>query len=186
MKFDCLKVAGKLDSVHVICPMNGGYKATLSIDSVRIPNVQLTNKIYEELEEGENITLYGIFKNSKSKEKNIGVIYGLQKQSGEKMFATSLRLLAPMMLAVYAAIAFCLVFAIGFFVSWIPVAYIFGRTSPGEFIHHSVVFALVEGALAAAFFLWKALALISVTNDPESWQSMQPALLSNRFSKFHK
>lgn len=186
MKFDCLKVSGKLDFVHVISPMKGGYRTTISIDGVKIPNVQLTNKFYEELDAGENVTLYGLFKNSKKKEKNDGVVYGLRKASGEKMFATHFRFLVPMMLTVYAAIAFCFVFVLGWIASTVPVIWLYGKDDIDGFMYHTTVFALVEACLAAGFYLWRAWVLLSVTNDPEAWASMEPATLSTRFSKFHK
>lgn len=49
--------------------MNGGYKAKVSIDGSVIPNLTLTNKIYEELEVGQNVTFYGMFKNSSKKKR---------------------------------------------------------------------------------------------------------------------
>lgn len=69
MKFDCVKVSGKLDYVRSVIPTKGGYKAKLSIDGSVIPNLILTNKIYEELEVGQSVMLYGMFKNSSKKEK---------------------------------------------------------------------------------------------------------------------
>jgi hypothetical protein len=186
MKFDCLKVSGKLDFVHVVQPMSNGYKTTISIDGVKIPNVQLTNTFYEELEAGEDVTLYGIFKNYKKKENNTGIIYGIAKMNGEKMFATHFRFLVPMMLTVYAAIAFCLVFVLGWLASTVPVVWLYGKDDIDGFIYHTTVFALVEACLAAGFYLRRAWVMLSVTNDPESWNVMSSAMLSSRFSKFHK
>ncbi len=54
MKFDCVKVTGKIDYVRSVTPKNGGYTATVSIDGAVIPKLQMTNKLYEELEVGEN------------------------------------------------------------------------------------------------------------------------------------
>lgn len=69
MKFDCVKVSGKLDFIRSVDPMNGGYKVKVSIDEAVIPNLQVSNKLYEELDVGESVTLYGLFKRSKDKEK---------------------------------------------------------------------------------------------------------------------
>jgi len=69
MKFDCVKVSGKIDYVRSVDRMNGGHKAKVSIDGAVIPNLQVSNKLYEELEVGENVTLYGLFKRSNDKEK---------------------------------------------------------------------------------------------------------------------
>lgn len=62
MKFDCVKVSGKVDYVRSVDRMNGGHKAKVSIDGAVIPNLQVSNKLYEELEAGESVTLYGLFK----------------------------------------------------------------------------------------------------------------------------
>ncbi|WWL45125.1 hypothetical protein V5O39_04010 [Pseudomonas parakoreensis] len=69
MKFDCVKVSGKVDYVRSVDRMNGGHKATVSIDGAVIPNLQVSNKLYEELEVGESVTLYGLFKRNNEKKK---------------------------------------------------------------------------------------------------------------------
>ncbi|MGY2275953.1 hypothetical protein ACW9IW_32325, partial [Pseudomonas azotoformans] len=66
MKFDCVKVSGKVDYVRSVDRMNGGHKAKVSIDGAVIPNLQVSNKLYEELEVGESVTLYGLFKRNKA------------------------------------------------------------------------------------------------------------------------
>jgi len=184
MKFDCVKVSGTLDYVRSVMPMNGGYKAKISIDGSIIPNLTLTNKIYEELEVGQSVTLYGMFKNSSKKEKNIGVIYGVQKESGEKMFATSFRLMVPMILAGAAALAFCMVFLIGWFPSLFALIFLFGQDQ--SYIYNATVVTIFEAGLVALFFLWRAWVIFSATSRPESWEIIAPSTLSSRFSKFHK
>lgn len=184
MKFDCAKVSGKLDYVRSVIPMKGGYKATVSIDGSVIPNLQLTSKLYEELEVGENVTLYGIFKNNSKKEKNLGILYGLQKQSGEKMFATQYRFMVPIILAVTAAIAFCMVFLVGWFPSLFAVIFFGGQDQ--NYMYNTTVLTIVEAGLVALFFLWRAWVMFSATSNPESWDVIAPSTLSNRFSKFHK
>lgn len=103
MKFDCVKFSGKVDYVRHTDRISGGYKANVSINGAVIPKLQLTNKLYDELEAGENVTLYGVFKNKRKKEENDGFIYGLQKESGEKMFATHYRYQVPIFMAFTAA-----------------------------------------------------------------------------------
>lgn len=185
MKFDCAKVSGKVDYVRSVTPINGGYKATVVIDGAALPNLQLSNKLYEELNVGENVTLYGIFRKSGKKEKNDGVLYGLQTQAGEKMFATHYRYQVPLLLAFFAVISFCVVFVVGWFVSVYPVIYLFDN-SGGAFMYNNTAVALVEASIAAGFFLWRAWIMFSATSDPEAWESIAPATLSSRFSKFHK
>lgn len=184
MKFDCLKVAGKVDYIRSVVPMNGGYKATVSIDGAVIPNLQLTNKIYDELEVGEDVALYGIFKCSSKKENNLGVLYGLKKENGEKMFATSFRFMVPMILVGAAAISFCLTFLVGWFLSLFVVVFLGGENQ--DYIFNTTVLAIVEASAVALFFLWRAWVVFSATSDPESWEIVTPSALSSHFSKFHK
>jgi hypothetical protein len=186
MKFDCVKVSGKLDFVHLVSPIKNGYLATISLGGVAIPNAMLPSALYEELDAGENVTIYGMFKDLKKKEKNDGIIYGIQKADGEKMFAFQYRYTVPMMMAFYAALAFCVVFVAGWAASCIPVAYFVGLDSPQIFIYQTTVVACLEGGLAAAFFIWRAWLLIKVTHNPDEWKLIEPAALSTRFSKLHK
>jgi len=151
MKFDCVKVSGRVDAVRNIISIGNYYKGTIVVDGEPIPNVQLTNQFYEELNAGENVTLYGIFKNLKQKDKNNGVLYGLQKENGEKMFATHFRLLGPMLLLLYAALAFCIVFVVGWVASCVPVVWLWGKEDIDGFIYHTTVFAIIEACVAAGF-----------------------------------
>jgi len=185
MKFDCVKVAGKIDYIRSVNPLpGGGYKAKISVDDAVIPNLKMSSKIYEELEAGEEVTLYGIFNHSKKKEKNHGVIYGVKKQSGEKIFDTNQRFKVPVAMAGFAAIAFCLVFVVG----WVPTLFALGLLfgpNPDAF-SNATVLATVEGSLAGLFFLWRAKVMLSATANPDNWKSIEPATISGRFSKFHK
>jgi hypothetical protein len=146
----------------------------------------MTGRMYEELKEGDSITLYGIFRNSKKKIKNDGVLYGIGKASGEKVFDTQFRYQVPLYLAFYAALAFVIVFILGFFPSMFLSAAMFHNTSMDEAMSHTTTLAIIEGCVAGAFFLWRAWVMIRSTSDPENWLAMSPAKLSDRFSKFHK
>lgn len=184
MKFDCVKFSGKVDYVRSVNPISGGHKIKVSIDGAVIPNLQVSNKLYEELEPGETATLYGIFNRGKKKEKNYGVLYGLATQRGEKIFDTGQRFKVPVAFAGFAVIAFCVMFVVG----WVPTLFALGllfRHDPDVF-SNATVLAAVEGALAALFFLWRAQVMLSATANPEGWESIEPATLSSRFSKFHK
>lgn len=184
MKFDCVKVSGKVDYVRSVDRMNGGHKAKVSIDGAVIPNLQVSNKLYEEIEVGESVTLYGLFKKGNDKEKNTGILYGLAKQNGEKSFATQYRYQVPLFLTVTAAIAFCLTFVAGWIASIFPVLFFFGENS--DYMYTTTVFAVIESSLVAAFFLWRALVMFNATSDPEAWEATEAAALSSRFSKLHK
>lgn len=111
------------------------------------------------------------------------MLYGLT-QRGEKIFDTSQRFKVPVALAGFAVIAFCLMFVIGWVPSLFALGLLFGP-DPDVF-SNATVLAVVEGSLAALFFLWRAKVMLSATANPEGWESIEPATLSSRFSKFHK
>ncbi|EKT4456325.1 hypothetical protein QEM35_002489 [Pseudomonas putida] len=184
MKFDCLKVSGKLDYVRSEVPTKGGYTAKVSIGGAAIPNLEITNKLYEELEVGENVTLYGIFKNGKDKEKNSGILYGLQNQSGDKFFATNLRFSVPMIILVAAIIAAAFTFVVGWFATLLPLAWIYVKADGFYSLLTSI--AIAEAALVGGFFVRRAWIMLKATSNPESWSMIEPGTLSNRFSKYHK
>lgn len=97
------------------------------------------------------MTLYGVFK-IKEKRRNDGFIYGLQKESGEKMFATHYRYQVPIFMAFTAAIAFCLTFVAGWFASIFPVLMLFGKDDPNYMrVCNTTVFATIEASIVAAF-----------------------------------
>lgn len=183
IKFDCAKVSGKLDYVKVTDRMSKGLKATVSLDGHKIPNLQMEAEFYEELNDGDDVTLYAIVKNSKNKEKNFGVLYGFENSKGVRNFATKYRWQVPTYFAFYAMIAFAVVFVLG----WPATIYLvrfLGIT--GVEISQITTCAIVEGGLAAAFFLHAAWRMVKCTADPQSWMVMEPATLATRFSKLHK
>ncbi|MBD8617257.1 hypothetical protein IFT69_26510 [Pseudomonas putida] len=184
MKFDCVKVSGTVDSVRSVYPMNGGYKGTVSIDGSVIPNFAMSSELYEELGVGEKVTLYGIFNNSSKKEKNHGMLYGLEKQGGERMFDTNQRLKVPIAMTGFGVIAFFLMFVVGWFPSLCVLRLIFGL-SP-DIVYNATVLTVVEASLAALFFFWRAWVMLTATANPDAWKTIEPGTLSNRFSKFDK
>ncbi|MBH3469879.1 hypothetical protein, partial [Pseudomonas putida] len=136
-----------------------------------------------ELNDGDDVTLYAIVKNSKNKEKNFGVLYGFDNNKGVRNFATKYRWQVPTYFAFYAMIAFAVVFVLG----WPATIYLvrfLGIT--GVEISQITTCAIVEGGLAAAFFLHAAWRMVKCTADPQSWMVMEPATLATRFSKLHK
>jgi len=183
--FDCVKVAGKLDYVKVNSDHGDSYKATISIDGQVLPNLTLSKKMYEEIDAGQVVTLYGFFKNSSNKEKNSGIVYGLLKENGAKTFATNIRLTVPLLMVFYAVIAFCVMFPVGWMVSIVPMMSFIGGQHP-MIMEYTSICALVEAVLAALFFLWAGWNVLSKTSDPEAWKVIGAADLSNRFSKLHK
>lgn len=184
MKFDCLKVSGNLDYIRSEVPTNGGYTAKVSIDGAVIPNLQITNKLYEELEVGERVTLYGIFKNSKDKEKNSGILYGVENQSGKKFFAKNLRFSVPMLILVAAVIASAFTFIVGWFATLFPLAWVYVKAD--GFYSLLTNIAIAEAALVGGFFVRRAWVVLKATSNPEAWGVIDPAGLAQRFSKYHK
>lgn len=101
------------------------------------------------------------------------------------MFATHYRYQVPIFMAFTAAIAFCLTFVAGWFASIFPVLMLFGKDDP-NYMYNTTVVATIEASMVAVFFLWRAWLMFSVTADPESWETIEPATLSSRLSKFYK
>ncbi|MEX5535595.1 hypothetical protein ABFV54_10760 [Pseudomonas syringae] len=157
----------------------------MRLDGQKIPNIQMETQFFEELNEGDNVTLYTIVKNSKSKEKNFGVLYGFESGSGVENFATKYRLQVPLLLLVYAFIAFAVVFVVGWPISLYLLMFL-NLAEPGSGLTQITTWAFVEACLAAAFFLHAAWRMLNATSDPQSWMTMDPATLSSRFSKLHK
>lgn len=184
-KFDCVKVSGKLDYVKVKSDHGDSYKSVISMDGQVLPNLTLSKKMYEEIDAGETVTLYGLFKNSANKEKNSGIVYGLQKENGAKTFATHIRFTVPILMVFYAVLAFCVGFPIGWLVSIVPMMSFIGGQHP-MIMEYTSILALLEAVLAALFFLWAGWNMLQKTSDPEAWKVIGPAELSGRFSKLHK
>lgn len=184
MKFDCVKFTGKIEYVRLMNSLSGGQKVKVSLNGSVIPNLQVSNKLYEELADGEVATLYGIFNKSSKKDKNYGVLYGLETQGGVKIFDTQQRFKAPIAFAGFAAIAFCMMFVVGWVPSLFALGLMFGP-NPNVF-YNATVLTTVEASLVALFFLWRARVMLSATKNPESWMAIEPSALSSRFSKLHK
>ena len=184
IKFDCTKVSGKIDSVKVTGRMTKGYKTLITLNGSKLPNIQMEPEFFEELNPGEEVTLYTICKNSNKKEKNMGVLYGYKKEGEQSKFATKYRWTVPSMMIFFAALAFCLVFIVG----WPVSAALLALTGMGNQTGMSQIthYAFVEACLAAGFYLWAAWKMLSVTADPEGWQMIDPQALSSRFSKLDK
>lgn len=100
------------------------------------------------------------------------------------MFDTNQRLKVPVAMTGFAAIAFCIMFVVGWVPTLFALGFLFGP-SPNIF-ENATVLAIVEGGLVALFFLWRAWVMLSNTANPDSSQAIEPAALSTRFSKLHK
>lgn len=186
MKFDFAKVSGKLDEVSRVSPINGGYKMSVVIDGSKIPNLTMASGFYEDLDVGQNVTLYGIFKNYKNKDKNDGVLYGLKREGEKARFAKHYRFFVPVMIAFSAALAAFYTFIGGWALSFVILSFFVTGYEPLPMMYKTTVMALVEAALVGLYCLWPAWTMIKVTAKPEEWKVIDPATLSSRFSKFHK
>ncbi|MBD8791027.1 hypothetical protein IFR09_11655 [Pseudomonas syringae] len=186
MKFDCARVSGKVDEVRNVSSINGGYTMSMVIDGAIIPNMKMAKNFYEDLEIGQNITLYGFFKNSKSKEKNDCVVYGMRQEGGETRFVTHYRFFVPIIIAFSAALAAFYALIAGWVLSFIVLSFFVTGYEPLPMMYKTTVAALVEAALVGLYCLWPAWTMIKITAKPDDWKVIDPATLSSRFSKFHK
>lgn len=180
------KVSGNIKEPTVRNYDGSGVKAKIELDGQIIPNLSLSNTMYDAVESDQNVTIYGFMRNSKNKTKNQGFVYRIKKDNGETLTWSKLRFLVPLMLVGFAVLAFCLVFVLGWAASIIPVAMMIGNDDTDAVLYYTTVFATIEAVLAALFFVGCGAALFLKTADPESWPAVKPSELSSRFSKVHK
>lgn len=67
IRFDCRQVTGVIEKPRVIATAQGVMTARIVIDGQVLPNVLLPGMIFEEIEAGERVTLYGIFTKKKTR-----------------------------------------------------------------------------------------------------------------------
>lgn len=186
IKFDCRQVTGVIDKPRVTATEPGAVTARIVIDGQVLPEVLLPGKIYEEIEAGERVTLYGIFTKKKAKMKNKATIYAMKGPNGKLVAARQYQIKVPVMLMVYAVPLMILAFIAGCFLSPYPIHLLTGSVDPDYLVRTTFVWAFWEGILAGLVMVGVAINWIRLSNDPESWAAIDAASLSQRFSKAFK
>lgn len=184
MFVDCLKMSGNLDDIRVFKKNSDDVEVILKIDGVIVPNIEVPMSLFEELDRGKHYELYGIYKKSKDKTKNKGIIYAIKPQDGNIRTVTKLRFGVPLMMSVSAAIAAVLAYILTWVIAILPMA----KSAPSVSeafveIHH---LALWIGALPVIFFAFCAWSFLRKTGNLAEWPATAPSVVVERFSKLHK
>ncbi|PYB86045.1 hypothetical protein DMX03_16630 [Pseudomonas koreensis] len=186
IRFDCRQVTGVIEKPRVIGTAQGVMTARIVIDGQVLPNVLLPGMIFEEIEAGERVTLYGIFTKKKDKTANTATIYAMKGENGKLVAARQYQIKVPVMLMVYSVPLMILAFIAGCFLSPYPIHLVSGSVDPDYLVRTTFVWAFWEGILAGLVMVGIAINWIRMSNDPESWAAIDAASLSQRFSKAFK
>lgn len=185
-KFDCRQVTGVIETLHVSSTEQGTVTAYMVIDGQVLPKVLLPGKIYEELDKGQRVTLYGIFTKKKDKMENKAVIYAMKGESGTLVAAREYQIKVPILILVSAIPVMILTFIIGCFASPYFIYLLTGSENPDYLVPTTFVWAFWEGIISGLVMVGFAINFIRKSNDPEGWAPIGIAELSQRFSKAFK
>ncbi|MGR6653205.1 hypothetical protein [Pseudomonas entomophila] len=186
IKFEYLKFAGCLEDIRVFEHLSGFVQVIMKIDGVLIPNIKVPIQIYEELEQGSHVEFYALVQNSKNKVKNTAIVLAAKTASGRLLRVPGMRYKVQLHFWVIAAIWA----AVAFVLSWIALVFgadfLMGSRSMSlqwAFINSG---ASVIGLLTGGFFVGCGIYLFHKTSVLDTWNSIAPALLVERFSKLHR
>lgn len=192
IKFEYLRFKGRLDDIRVFNTYSDNVEVIMKVDDVLIPNFRMPTKIYEEVDSGKEYEFYGLVQKSRNKVKNKGFVFAVKPEDGKVIEVPSLRYTAQLGIWANGAVISAVVFVL----AWI--AFFFGLGSIVDGYHYSSVNGFAEYAgdvtrcafalacLIAAFFVGMGINLFYKTTALETWQSIAPAKLVERFSKLHR
>lgn len=180
---DYIKVSGKLEDIRVFEHKQGSVRVIMKIDGVLIPNTDIPIKLYEEIEAGKHYDFYCVYKKSRNKLKNHGAVYAFQEEGGRIRSLTKLRLATPVYMMVYGAIWFVVAYVAVFLLALLPVLADHPKTGAIEVLHG---YSMMGGAVPVLFFLWCAVNFWRKSGNLETWPSVAPSVVIERFSKLHK
>ncbi|MFK3948342.1 hypothetical protein [Pseudomonas fulva] len=180
---DYIKVSGKLEDIRVFEHKVGNVRVIMKIDGVLIPNTVIPIKLYEEIEAGKHYDFYCVYKKSRNKLKNTGVVYAFREEGGRIRSLTKLRLATPVYMMVYGAIWFAVAYVAVFILALLPVLAKHPTTGAIPVLHS---YSMLGGAIPGLFFLWCAIDFWRKSANLEAWPSVAPSVVIERFSKLHK
>lgn len=180
---DYIKVSGKLEDIRVFEHKEGSVRVIMKIDGVLIPNTDIPIKLYEEIEAGKHYDFYCVYKKSRNKLKNTGVIYGFKEEGGRIRSLTKLRLATPVYMMFYGAIWFAVAYVAVFLLALLPVLAHHRQSEVISILHG---YSMMGGAIPGLFFLWCAIDFWRKSANLETWPSVAPSVVIERFSKLHK
>lgn len=180
---DYIKVSGKLEDIRVFEHREGSVQVIMKIDGVLVPNTVIPIQLYEEIEAGKHYDFYCVYKKSRNKLKNTGAIYAFKEEGRRIRTLTKLRLATPVYMMFYGAIWFAVAYVAVFLLALLPVL-AHHRQSEVISILHS--YSILGGAVPALFFAWCIINFWRKSGNLESWPSVAPSVVIERFSKLHK
>ena len=186
IRFDCRQVTGVIEKPRVIATQQGTVTARIVIDGQVLPNVLLPGKVFEEIEAGERVTLYGIFTKKKDKTENKAIIYAAKGSNGKLVAAKQYRIKVPILIIAAAVPLMVAVVVAGCFISPYPIHLLTGSVDPDYLVPATFKAAAWEGVAAGLFMVGCAINFIMKSSQPESWAVIDAATLSQRFSKAFK
>ncbi|MDI3373692.1 hypothetical protein QLG06_04900 [Pseudomonas sp. V104_6] len=186
IKFEYLRFSGCLEDIRVFERFSDVVQVIMKIDGVLIPNFKIPLPIFEELEKGSHVEFYALVQNSKAKVKNTAIVLAAKTSSGKLLRVPAMRYKVQLhfwvIAAMWAAIAFVL--------SWIALVFgadfLMGSRSMSlqwTFINWG---ASIIGILTGGFFVGCGVYLFHKTSVLDTWKSIAPASLVERFSKLHR
>lgn len=163
-----------IEKPRVIATEQGAVTARIVIDGQVLPNVLLPGKIFEEIEAGERVTMYGIFTKKKDKTENKAIIYAVKSSSGKLVAAKQYQIKVPVPMLVAAVPLMITVAVAGCFISPYPIHLITGSVNPSYLVPATFKAAAWEGIAAGVFMVgWPRTMMISDVDMLEEILSQQ-------------
>jgi len=186
-KFDYLKISGCLEEIRVFEHFSDVVQVIMRVDGVVIPNFRMPLAIYEELEKGSRVEFFALVQNSKNKIKNIAFVYAIRNAKGKLLVVPSMRYKVQINILITAAIMAAIAFVVGFMAMAYVVDHLFsGSMSISGQGTLALWLASFIGLGVGAYFAGTGVYLFYKTTVLDTWQSVAPATVVERFSKLHR
>lgn len=190
IKFEYLKFSGCLEDIRVFESFSDNVQVIMKIDDVLIPNFRMPTRIYEELENGGKYEFYGLVQKSRNKVKNKGFVFVVKDANGKVLEQPSLKYTSQFGIWANGAV----VAGVAFLLSWIALFFALGLFDKNggsyyglaQFVSDLTGYSLTIAGLVFAGFVGIGINLFRKVGVLETWQSISPAKLVERFSKMHR
>ncbi|UTL92358.1 hypothetical protein [Pseudomonas fluorescens] len=190
IKFEYLKFSGCLQDIRVFESFSDNVQVIMKIDDVLIPNFRMPTRIYEELENGGRYEFYGLVQKSRDKQKNKGFVMAVKAEDGKVLEQSSLKYTSQLGIWANGAV----IAGVVFLLSWIALFFAIGLfdKSGGSYngfaqsVSDLTGYSLTIAGLVFSGFVGIGINLFRKAGALETWQSITPANLVQRFSKMHR
>ncbi|ERL02492.1 hypothetical protein O999_18795 [Pseudomonas putida LF54] len=190
IKFEYLKFSGCLQDIRVFESFSDNVQVIMKIDDVLIPNFRMPTRIYEELENGGRYEFYGLVQKSRDKQKNKGFVMAVKAEDGKVLEQSSLKYTSQLGIWANGAV----IAGVVFLLSWIALFFAIGLFDKSggsyngfaQFVSDLTGYSLTIAGLVFSGFVGIGINLFRKAGALETWQSITPANLVQRFSKMHR